>query len=291
MSFLICALVVGVSLFFVSVGDPSNARVTASALLLGGGIVSMHYVGIHGLAGAFTIEHDHAMVALAALIAVCTAYGGLRIFLAKHVGRRLALSAVAFGIAASGMHYTAMYGMHFRVTPEHAHMDGGLVASAQVLSLVVALLCFVIAAGFLLILVPDPMQRQAPTAAAVDDGQQPVSATDMLAEGAFVSWSERAPRGGQRAARRRLAGWASHGPRLCRGYRSRERMASISSMSPMCAASGPTRITRRCTTARASACRHGRSRRPRRSSIRPFSAGPPQPHCCNSPRQLRAQGG
>ena len=62
-SFLICALVVGVSLFFVSVGEPSEGRVTASALLLGGGIVSMHYVGIHGLAGAFTIEHEHAMVA------------------------------------------------------------------------------------------------------------------------------------------------------------------------------------------------------------------------------------
>ena len=86
-SFLICALVVGVSLFFVSVGEPSEGRVTASALLLGVGIVSMHYVGIHGLAGAFTIEHEHAMVMMAALIAVGTAYGGLRIFLARQVGR------------------------------------------------------------------------------------------------------------------------------------------------------------------------------------------------------------
>ena len=76
-SFLICALVVGVSLFFVSIGEPSDGRVTASALLLGAGIVSMHYVGIHGLAGGFRIEHEHAMVVLAALIAVGTAYGGL----------------------------------------------------------------------------------------------------------------------------------------------------------------------------------------------------------------------
>ena len=34
-SFLICALVVGVSLFFVSVGDPSLLRVLSSAVLLG----------------------------------------------------------------------------------------------------------------------------------------------------------------------------------------------------------------------------------------------------------------
>ena len=146
-SFLICALVVGVSLFFVSVGEPSDGRVTASALLMGGGIVSMHYVGIHGLAGSFNIEHEHAMVVLAALIAVGAAYGGLRIFLARHVGRRLALSAVAFGLAVSGMHYTAMFGMHFRSAPELAHAAGGLVASPQMLALVVSLLCFVLAAG------------------------------------------------------------------------------------------------------------------------------------------------
>ena len=159
-SFLICALVVGVSLFFVSVGEPSEGRVIASALLLGAGIVSMHYVGIHGLAGDFTIEHDPVMVGLAALIAVGTAYGGLRILIARHDGRRLALSAVAFGLAVSGMHYTAMYGMRLRPLDSlDGASPGGLVASAEVLALVVALLCFVIAAGFLLLLVPEPRQR------------------------------------------------------------------------------------------------------------------------------------
>ena len=101
-SFLICALVVGVSVFFVSIGEPSDGRVTASALLLGAGVVSMHYVGIRGLAGGFRIEHERAMVMLAALIAVGTAYGGLRIFLARQGGMRLALSAAAFGVAVSG---------------------------------------------------------------------------------------------------------------------------------------------------------------------------------------------
>ncbi len=155
-SFLICALVVGISLFFVSIGEPSEGRVTVSALLLGVGIVSMHYVGIHGLAGAFHIEHQHSMIMLAALIAVGTAYGGLRIFLARQVGTRLALSAVAFGIAVSGMHYTAMYGMRFQPALELAHHGAdGFVASPQALALVVSLLCFLIAAGFLLFLIPE----------------------------------------------------------------------------------------------------------------------------------------
>jgi NO-binding membrane sensor protein with MHYT domain len=156
-SFLICALVAGVSLFFVSIGEPTLPRVASAAVLLGTGIASMHYVGIHGLAGNFAIQHDATMVALSILIAVVTAYGGLGVFLARQDGVRLLISAVAFGVAVSGMHYTAMYGMHFVPLSgtAHAHI-GGLAASQQILSLVVAMLCFVIAAGFLLSLVPDP---------------------------------------------------------------------------------------------------------------------------------------
>lgn len=165
-SFLICALVVGVSLFFVSIGEPSELRIGASALLLGGGIVSMHYVGIHGLAGGVAIEHRHGMVLLAVLIAVVTAYGGLHAFLARQGGRRLALSAVAFGVAVSGMHYTAMYGMKVTAAPATATEVTGAVASAEALAMIVALLCFVLAAGFLLFLVPEPRRHQVAAATA-----------------------------------------------------------------------------------------------------------------------------
>jgi NO-binding membrane sensor protein with MHYT domain len=166
-SFLICALVVGVSLFFVSTGEPSLFRVVSSAVLLGIGIASMHYVGIHGLAGRFAIEHNGWMVLLSVLVAIVTAYGGLRAFLARQEGIRLIASSIAFGVAVAGMHYTAMYGMHcVPLSAEaHHHTIGGLAASPQILSIVVSVLCFVIAAGFLLSLVPDS-RRQAPAAIA-----------------------------------------------------------------------------------------------------------------------------
>ena len=159
-SFLICALVVGISLFFVSIGEPSLRLVASSAVLLGAGIASMHYVGIHGLAGDFAIGHDTPMVLLSIAIAIVTAYGGLRAFLARQGGVRLIVSAIAFGVAVSGMHYTAMHGMHFMpLTDASHHHGGGLAASQQVLSIAVTLLCFVIAAGFLLSLVPDPRRQ------------------------------------------------------------------------------------------------------------------------------------
>ena len=176
-SFLICALVVGVSRYFVSIGEPSRLRLALAALLLGLGIASMHYVGIHGLAGHFTIEHDYGIILLSMIIGVAAAYGGLRIYIARHDGMRLAMSAIAFGVAVSGMHYTAMFGMHFGTAADmgHGSLMDGLVASQQVLSLVVALLCFLLAGGFLLLLVPDARLRvEAEAAAQADTGRDEV---------------------------------------------------------------------------------------------------------------------
>ncbi|UGX95163.1 LytTR family transcriptional regulator DNA-binding domain-containing protein [Bradyrhizobium barranii subsp. barranii] len=176
-SFLICALVVGISLFFVSIGEPSLKRVASSAVLLGVGIASMHYVGIHGLAGHFSIVHDRTMVLLSVVVAIVTAYGGLRAFLAQQEGVRLIVSSIVFGVAVSGMHYTAMLGMHFEplTGAAHHHAGGGLAASQQILSIIVAVLCFVIAAGFLLSLVPD-QRRQTSTSVAAEPAASPVAA-------------------------------------------------------------------------------------------------------------------
>jgi NO-binding membrane sensor protein with MHYT domain len=176
-SFLICALVVGVSVFFVSEGDPSPLRIASSAVLLGLGIASMHYIGMHGLSGDFSMQHDTLMVALSVLIAIGAAYGGLLVFLARPAGVQLCVSATAFGIAVSGMHYTAMYGVHFTTIHglPHHHMDG-LAASQQTLSLVVTVLCFVVAAGFLLSLVPDRRRGRSVPASLEPEQKQIVSA-------------------------------------------------------------------------------------------------------------------
>jgi NO-binding membrane sensor protein with MHYT domain len=194
-SFLICALVVGISLFFVSIGEPSLQRVASSAVLLGVGIASMHYVGIHGLAGPFVITHEPAMVLLSVLVAIVTAYGGLRAFLAQQEGVRLIVSAIAFGVAVSGMHYTAMLGMHFAppAAGGHHHLGGSLAASQQILSIIVAVLCFVITAGFLLSLVPDRRQVMGTAAA---DPVAPAVAAEPVPQPTASPWPKPAPLGG-----------------------------------------------------------------------------------------------
>jgi DNA-binding LytR/AlgR family response regulator len=60
--------------------------------------------------------------------------------------------------------------MHFVPLSEAAHHHaGGLAASQQILSVVVAVLCFVITAGFLLSLVPDPRRQTVASATAASD--------------------------------------------------------------------------------------------------------------------------
>jgi hypothetical protein len=139
---------------------------------------------MHGLSGNFAMSHDASMVMLSVLIAIATAYGGLRAFLARPGGVQLTLSAVAYGFAVAGMHYTAMAGMHLVPLSQgsHHHVEG-LTASSQILSLVVALLCFVIAAGFLLSLVPDPRKKVAAAtdAVAVIPGTVPSEAAVLVA--------------------------------------------------------------------------------------------------------------
>ena len=180
------------------------------------------------------------------------------------------LSAVAFGFAVSGMHYTAMAGMHL-VPPSqgsHPHVEG-LAASSQMLSLVVALLCFVIAAGFLLSLVPDP-RKKAPRRRMRSPsfpGQPPPSRISRRRTPA-------PPRPARGSGRRRSAASASRpAPHRRHGCRSKAPTAPISSTAPTSGASGPTLTIQRCMTAPGSGCARGRFRRPKPSSTPDCSSG------------------
>jgi diguanylate cyclase len=154
LSFLMCVLVVGIGIFLASAGKAGKTRIALAGLFMGAGIVTMHYLGIGALSGPFTLHHDHWLMALAALIAVLTSSSALFLFVADHRPLPLALSAILFGLAVSGMHYTAMAGMHL-VPGGNAASPFGPAVTGEDLAIVVAILGFVISGGFLLFLVPD----------------------------------------------------------------------------------------------------------------------------------------
>jgi len=195
LSFLVCALAVGVSVFFVAEGRPHPWRLLAAAVFMGAGIASMHYLGIHGLEGDFLVDHDPVYVIGSVVFAVAASAGCLHFF---RFGRRLppiAIAALFFGLAVAGMHYTAMAGMDMALcSPEVAGRSGGPAMSRDVLTLVVAVLAFVISASFLLFLVPERAQRPgvafAPAAAGAAAGGASPAAVRPVARAALAPLGE-----------------------------------------------------------------------------------------------------
>jgi len=172
LSFLICAIVVGVAVYATSSGPLTLLRLTLSACLMGGGIFTMHYTGMSALDASTYMVHDRIFVAGSMAIAIGAS--GLALWLATGRGGRppLILSATAFGIAVSGMHYTAMKGVTLY---PYVTASGAPALSTDLLAIVVAVVAFCISGIFLLLLLPDSkraVQRPLPGGAvdAVLDG-------------------------------------------------------------------------------------------------------------------------
>jgi diguanylate cyclase len=164
LSFLVCVIVVGVAVYATSSGPLTMLRLTLSSCLMGGGIFTMHYIGMSALSASAYMIHDRIYVA--ASMAIAIAASGLALWLAAGRGGRppLILSAIAFGIAVSGMHYTAMEGLTLLPFPSIAAASAPALSS-DLLAIVVAVVAFCLSAIFLLFLVPDPA-RAAPEAIA-----------------------------------------------------------------------------------------------------------------------------
>src|SRR5580658_10499631 len=150
LSFLVCAIVVGAAVFATSSGPLTLLRLTLSACLMGGGIFSMHYLGMSALDASTYMIHDRIYVA--ASMAIAIGASGLALWLATGRGGRppLILSAAAFGVAVSGMHYTAMTGV--TLYPFVTVSPSAPALSVDLLAIVVAVVAFGISGIFLLLL-------------------------------------------------------------------------------------------------------------------------------------------
>ena len=191
LSFLVCVIVVGAAVYATSSGPLTLLRLTLSACLMGGGIFTMHYIGMSALSASAYMVHDRYYVA--ASMAIAIAASGLALWLATGRGGRppLILSAIAFGIAVSGMHYTAMEGL--ALLPFASSSAGAPALSTDLLAIIVAVVAFCLSGIFLLILVPDPA-RAAVNAVAVDASMATMPA-QIAAEPAAISAATQNSRG------------------------------------------------------------------------------------------------
>lgn len=164
LSFLVCVIVVGAAVHATSSGPLTVVRLTLSATLMGAGIFTMHYIGMAALhASAHML---HAPLYVVGSLAVAIGASGLALWLATGRGGRppLILSATAFGVAVSGMHYTAMTGL--TVFPHAGAAPSAPSLSTDLLAIVVAIVAFCVSGVFLLFLVPDRTREPAGVAPA-----------------------------------------------------------------------------------------------------------------------------
>jgi len=177
LSFLVCVIVVGAAVLLTSMGPLTLVRLTGAACLMGGGIFTMHYIGMAALHASAHMVHAPAYVA--ASMAVAIGASGLALWLAagRSSGLPLALSATAFGLAVSGMHYTAMAGL--TLFPHGNAQTNAPALSSDLLAIVVAVVAFLVSGVFLLFLVPD---RGRPAASVAAPQEPAVAATAALPE-------------------------------------------------------------------------------------------------------------
>jgi len=146
---------------------------------MGGGIFTMHYIGMSALDASTYMTHDRVFVA--ASMAIAIAASGLALWLATGRGGRppLILSATAFGIAVSGMHYTAMAGV--TLFPFVTASSAAPALSSDLLAIIVAVVAFCVSGIFLLVLLPDSSREAEPASAKVRN-----AATVLLADATAV---------------------------------------------------------------------------------------------------------
>jgi len=152
LSFVVAILAVGGAIALVANRPLSPAFFLLGALLMGGGIVGMHFIGMSALSAGFLLSYDPVYVIASTIIGVSAS--GLGLHLAFRTGsppRPPVVAATLIGLAISGMHYTAMEGTTILCLPS-APAEAGL--SPRLFALVVAFVALAISLGFLLALNP-----------------------------------------------------------------------------------------------------------------------------------------
>jgi PAS domain S-box-containing protein len=108
LSLLTAVAATGIGFAVVGRRETSLSGVAGGAVLMGVGIVSMHYIGMAAMQMPAHIHYDPLLVGLSVAIAVVASGAALWLALETEGMLRKALAAAAMGAAVCGMHYTGM---------------------------------------------------------------------------------------------------------------------------------------------------------------------------------------
>jgi NO-binding membrane sensor protein with MHYT domain len=136
-SLLIVVVVVGAGVFTVGFGNGSPRRLLAGGLIVGSGILAMHYLGMTAMIMRNSVSYRLPLLVLSVVIAVVAGTAALWIGTSSRGIGATAAASLVMGLAVSGMHYTAMAAMRFN--PGAMPAMPGMSAESFLLPMVVAI--------------------------------------------------------------------------------------------------------------------------------------------------------
>jgi NO-binding membrane sensor protein with MHYT domain len=146
-SALIAILLTGGALLLLHFGQRTKRRVVGAGVLMGAGIVTMHYTGMAGIKGCGTVFGAPGYL-VSTLLAIALSIAALRLAYGRRTLHTLILGASAYGGSIVAMHFSAMYWTGF--VRLDALAPTAPVISNDYLALIVSLATFTLCGAFLL---------------------------------------------------------------------------------------------------------------------------------------------
>ncbi|MBH5372277.1 EAL domain-containing protein [Bradyrhizobium glycinis] len=122
--------------FGVAVATSGRWRAAAGGVIIGGGIASMHYLGMWALEVPGRISWSVDLVLLSIVLGMCLGYAALAAALARQDYRSTLAAAILLTLAIVSHHFTAMGAV--QITPDPALATGTLSLSPALLALAIA---------------------------------------------------------------------------------------------------------------------------------------------------------
>ncbi len=172
-SALVAVLMVGLALLLLHFRPRTTRTIIGSGVIVGLGIVSMHYIGMAGMQlcrpiyGVVHVLASTLASVLLSVLAIWVAYD-------ERTHRNILLGTVCFGVAVFTMHFIAILLTGF-VPDESASVTGPMLSN-QTLAMGVTIAAFLICSAFLLtgisFIGPEEETGKRPAAAPEDSGPQ-----------------------------------------------------------------------------------------------------------------------
>lgn len=174
-SFLVSILVTGIGVYAASFGAHTRLKLAAGGLFMGLGTAAMHYIGMSAVRANCIITYSPPLVVASVVIGVAASILALWLAFSRRNAWQTFAGALVMGLAISGMHYTAMAAATFLKAEDLVALSAPTI-SQNLLAIVVAVATFFICGFFLLFLLPDRTDDDAPHA------EQPADDGDMSAQ-------------------------------------------------------------------------------------------------------------